>query len=484
MNLTTTLPIIAPASAEIFLAISGLILLMAGLFINKNTLKIISYSTIAILLVTATLVLIQSENALAFQALFISDSFARFIKVLIIIGVIFSIIMSFDYLKRSENNLFEYPILILFATLGMMLMVSSNNLILLYMSMELQSIALYVLATIQRNTLKSTEAGLKYFVLGAFSSGILLYGCSIIYGFTGTTSFNGIATVVSTSRSTSVGLIIGLIFLFSGLAFKVSIVPFHMWAPDVYEGAPTPVTALFTLAPKIAALALFLRVMLDPFRDLLISWQPLIVFLSIASVLVGGLAAIMQTNIKRLIAYSSIAHMGYSLIGLASGNETGVTGILMYLTTYTFTSIGIFSFILCMRRNDSPVENISDLTGLSDTHPMMALALMIFMLSMSGIPPLAGFFGKWFVFISAIDAGLYVLATIGILSSVISAFYYLRIIKIMYFEKAAQPLDAIRDKKLQLTLCGSAMIIVFFFFAITPVYNTAISSSILGFNLS
>ncbi|AHC73554.1 NADH-quinone oxidoreductase subunit N [Candidatus Endolissoclinum faulkneri L5] len=479
MDLASTFSIITPASPEIFLVISALTLLMAGLFMSTNSLKIISYSTIIILLLTAILV-IQSENTLAFQGLFISDNFARFIKIIIILGAVFSILISFEHLKRSENNLFEYPLLILFTTLGMMLMTSANDLILLYMSVELQSIALYVIATIQRNTLKSTEAGLKYFVLGALSSGILLYGCSIIYGFTGTTSFNGIATFLSTNRSTSPGLIIGLIFLISGLAFKVSIAPFHMWTPDVYEGVPTPVTALFALAPKVAALALFLRVMIDPFRDLLISWQPIIAFLSIVSVLIGGLAAIMQTNIKRLMAYSSIAHMGYSLIGLASGNETGVTSVLMYLTTYTFTIIGTFSGILCMRRNDSPVENISDLTGLSDTHPIMALALMIFMLSMSGIPPLAGFFGKWFIFMSAIDADLYLLAAIGILSTVISAFYYLRIIKIMYFEEAIEPLDAIIDKKSQLALCGSAMIIVFFFLFIKPIHNTAMSSSIIG----
>ena len=477
MDAATTLPIMAPASAEIFLAIAGLALLMVGVFKGEGSLKMLSWATIAALVVAAVLVVVKGGEALAFQGLFVTDSFAQYAKILILLGSAFSIVLSLGYLEREQAGRFEYPVLILFATLGMMLMVSAKDLIMLYMGLELQSLALYVVASIRRDTLKSTEAGLKYFVLGALSSGLLLYGCSMIYGFTGTTSFEILATVLGTGEAPSTGLVVGLVFLVCGLAFKVSAVPFHMWTPDVYEGAPTPVTALFAVAPKVAAIALFLRVMIDPFGDLLASWQQVVVFVSLASMVVGALAAIMQTNIKRLMAYSSIGHMGYALVGLAAGTEAGVTGVMIYMATYIFMNIGTFAVILGMRRDGRLVENLSDLAGLSRTHPMMALALMIFMFSMAGIPPLAGFFGKWYVFMAAVNAGLYGLAVVGVLASVIGAFYYLRIVKIMYFDEAQQPLDGAVAGDLRLILYGSAIVTVLFFLGLSPIYDTAAAAA-------
>ncbi|WP_420565626.1 NADH-quinone oxidoreductase subunit NuoN [Thalassobaculum sp.] len=477
MDAATTLPIMAPASAEIFLAIAGLALLMVGVFRGEGGLKTLSWATIAALAVTAVLVVVKGGEALAFQGLFVTDAFAQYAKILILLGAGFSIVLSLGYLEREQAGRFEYPVLILFATLGMMLMVSAKDLIMLYMGLELQSLALYVVASIRRDTLKSTEAGLKYFVLGALSSGMLLYGCSMIYGFTGTTSFDGLADVLGAGQAPSTGLVVGLVFLVCGLAFKVSAVPFHMWTPDVYEGAPTPVTALFAVAPKVAAIALFLRVMIDPFGDLLASWQQVVVFVSLASMVVGALAAIMQSNIKRLMAYSSIGHMGYALVGLAAGTEAGVTGVMIYMATYIFMNIGTFAVILGMRRDGRLVENLSDLAGLSRTHPMMALALLIFMFSMAGIPPLAGFFGKWYVFMAALDAGLYGLAVVGVLASVIGAFYYLRIVKIMYFDEAQQPLDGAVAGDLRLILYGSAAVTVLFFLALSPIYDTAAAAA-------
>lgn len=473
METVTSLPVMMPAAAEIFLAIAGMVLLLVGVFRGEGSLRLLSWLTIAVFAVTAVIVMVRGADGEAFFGLFITDAFAQFAKLLILLGAALAIILSIGYLEREKAGRFEYPILILFATLGMLLMVSANDLLMLYMGLEMQSLALYVIASIRRDTLRSTEAGIKYFVLGALSSGMLLYGCSMIYGFTGSTSFEGLALAVAGAETPSVGLVVGLVFLITGLAFKVSAVPFHMWTPDVYEGAPTPVTALFAVAPKVAAIALFLRVMSDPFGEILGSWQQVIVFASIASMAVGALAAIMQTNIKRLMAYSSIGHMGYALVGIAAGTEAGATGVLIYLATYIFMNVGTFACILAMRRDGRLVENLSDLSGLSKTHPMMALALMVFMFSMAGIPPLAGFFGKWYVFMSAVEAGLIVLAVIGVLTSVIGAFYYLRIVKIMYFDDAAEPLDPGVSTDLRVILYGSAVVTLFFFLVLSPVYNSA-----------
>jgi NADH-quinone oxidoreductase subunit N len=348
----------------------------------------------------------------------------------------------------------------------------------------MQSLALYVIAAFHRDEVRSVEAGLKYFVLGALASGMLLYGASLIYGYSGTTAFAAVQSVVADLHGATppVGLIIGLVFVMAGLAFKVSAVPFHMWTPDVYEGAPTPVTAFFSLAPKFAALALLLRVMVEPFGGLLAQWQQIIIFISIASMLLGAFAAIGQNNIKRLMAYSSIGHVGYALIGLAVGNQQGIRGVLIYMTIYLFMNLGAFACILCMRRGQQMVEDISDLAGASRTHPMMALPLAIFMFSLAGIPPLAGFFGKLYIFLAAVDGGLYTLAVIAVLTSVVGAFYYLRVVKVMYFDQATEPLDRAFGPELRWVVLASTIVIVFFFVYPEPILSsaTAAAASLLG----
>ena len=357
-------------------------------------------------------------------------------KVLALIGSAVAIVMSIGYARAQKFERFEYPVLIVIATLGMMMMISANDLIAVYLGLELQSLALYVIAAINRDSVRSTEAGLKYFVLGALSSGMLLYGASLVYGFTGTTTFAGIAAALG-GGTPSLGLVFGLVFLIAGLAFKISAVPFHMWTPDVYEGAPTPVTAFFAAAPKVAAMALFVRVVVSPFAPITPDWQQILSFIAIASMVLGAFAAIGQRNIKRLMAYSSIGHMGYALVGLAAGTEAGVQGVIIYITIYLAMTLGAFACILSMRRREGMVYEISDLAGLSKTHPIMAFMLAVIMFSLAGIPPLAGFFAKFYVFLAAIESGLYVLAVIGVVASVVGAFYYLRIVKIMYFDDPA-----------------------------------------------
>jgi len=364
-------------------------------------------------------------------------------------------------------------VLIVFATAGMLLMVSANDLVALYMGLELQSLSLYIIAAFQRDSIRSTEAGLKYFVLGALASGMLLYGASLIYGFTGTTRFSALAILFAGGGEVPIGVIVGLVFLTAGLAFKVSAVPFHMWTPDVYEGAPTPVTAFFSVAPKIAAFALFLRVMFEPFGNLLDQWQQIVIFISIASMALGAFAAIAQTNIKRLMAYSSIGHVGYALIGLAAGSEAGVRGVLIYMAIYLAMNVGTFGCILAMRRQGRMVEGISDLAGLSRSHPMMALVMGVFMFSMAGVPPLAGFFGKLYVFLAAIEAQLYGLAVFGVLTSVVSAFYYLRIVKIMYFDEQADPFDRPVGREITLVLAATGVFTLFFFLYPSPLLSGA-----------
>ncbi len=477
---TASLPVLVPAIPEIFLCCVGMVLLMVGVFRKGDSTSLISWLTIASFLCAGFLVSIyggKSEN-LAFFGMFLTSSFSQFSKILILLGAALSIVLSNDFMKREDAERFEFPILILFATLCMMMMVSANDLIALYIGLELQSLALYVIASIRRDTLKSTEAGLKYFVLGALSSGMLLYGCSLIYGFSGTTDFSVLAQVFSKLEgNTPIGLIFGLVFLISGLAFKVSAVPFHMWTPDVYEGAPTPVTALFAIAPKVAAICLFLRVMVGPFGDLVDEWQQIVALISILSMVLGALAALVQTNIKRLMAYSSIGHMGYALVGVAAGNEAGASGVLIYMAVYLFMNVGTFTCILSMRQGGQAVEQISDLAGASKSHPMMAAALLVFMFSMAGIPPFAGFFGKWFVFLAAIDAGLYTLAIIGVVTSVIGAFYYLRIIKIMYFDEPTEPLDGAISGDLRIIMFGTTLITLLFFIAPSPIIVAANSAA-------
>lgn len=480
MNIAADLAVIRP---ELFVAIAAMVLLMFGAFRQENSARFISWLSVGVLFVTGLLVLAgPAGTTLAFGSQFVVDEFAVFAKVLLIVGAALALILAVPFNLREGIDQFEFPILILFAVLGMMMMVSANDLMSLYIGIELQSLSLYVIAAIRRDTLRSSEAGLKYFVLGALSSGILLYGMTLVYGFAGTTNFEPLAQLFVADAEPSIGVIVGLVFIAAGLAFKVSAVPFHMWTPDVYEGAPTPVTAFFAIAPKIAAMALFVRVMLEPFGALVLEWQQVIWFISLASMILGSFAAIVQTNIKRLMAYSSIGHMGFVLVGLAAGNEQGVTGILVYLTVYLFMNIGTFGCILAMRRAGRMVEDIDELSGLSKTNPMMAGALAIFMFSMAGIPPLGGFFAKLFVFRAAIDAELYVLAVVGLLTSVVGAFYYLRIIKVMYFDEPNEAFDKPLGREITVLVTATAVITLFFFIGLAPVYSGAEAAAAVLFS--
>jgi NADH-quinone oxidoreductase subunit N len=475
-----TMPNIIPALPELFLAGVIMLLLMFGVF-QKGGIKdndvaafnIVSMlSMVSLILAVFLLIPITAPRITTFADMFVIDVFAVFSKSLVLVAAAFGILMSRDFMERHHIARFEFPILILFAALGMMLMISANDLISLYVGLEMQSLSLYVMAAIQRDDERATEAGLKYFVLGAVASGLLLYGASLVYGFAGTTNFDALA-VLFNGGETSTGVVIGIVFILAGLSFKVSAVPFHMWTPDVYEGAPTPVTAFFAVAPKIAALALFLRVMIGPFGGLIEHWQQIIVLVSILSMALGAFAAINQRNIKRLMAYSSIGHVGYALVGLAAGTEIGVRGVLIYLSIYLVMNIGTFACILCMRRGGRMVEEIDDLAGLGKTHPLRAATLVVFMFSLAGIPPLAGFFGKLYVFLAAIESGLYLLAILGVIASVVGAFYYLRIIKIMYFDEALDALDKPIGRDLSAVIGVSALIIILFFAYPGPVINSA-----------
>jgi NADH-quinone oxidoreductase subunit N len=427
-SLTLALP-------EVVLALGAMALLMIGVFAPQGRANVTVTGLAVALLIGALgwMLLIGGEGE-AFNGVYVQDGFAVFMKALTLIGSIVALAMSVGFARAEKFDRFEFPILIVLATLGMMLMISANSLLTLYMGLELQSLSLYVVAAINRDSVRSTEAGLKYFVLGALSSGMMLYGISLIYGFTGHIDFDGIAAALTGSER-SIGVLFGLVFLISGLAFKISAVPFHMWTPDVYEGAPTPVTAFFAAAPKMAAMAMFVRVVVDGFAPVTADWQQIVVFISIASMVLGAFAAIGQRNIKRLMAYSSIGHMGYALVGLSAGTLEGVKGVIIYMTIYLAMTLGTFAVILAMRRKDEGnVEAIDDLAGLSSTNPVMATVLTILMFSLAGIPPLAGFWAKWYVFYAAVGAGLYPLAIIGVLASVVGAFYYLRIIKLMWFD--------------------------------------------------
>ena len=421
---------------ELILAVGALVLLMIGVFSGERSGPMVTGLAIAVLAVAGLWIIFVPGEGLAYGGAYLADGFSRFMKIVALIGSIVTMFMSMGQAREQQLDRFEFPVLLLLATLGILLMISAHDLISLYLSLELQSLALYVVAAINRDNLKSTEAGLKYFVLGALSSGMLLYGMSLVYGFTGHTTFDAIATALS-SETRSLGLVFGLVFVLAGLAFKISAVPFHMWTPDVYEGAPTPVTAFFAAAPKVAAMAILVRLVITAFHPVLADWQQIIVFISIASMVLGAFAAIGQRNFKRLMAYSSIGHMGYALVGLAAGNKTGVSGVMLYMVIYMVMTLGVFAIIMAMRRKDGrQVENVDDLAGLSTTNPFMATVLTALMFSLAGIPPLAGFFGKYFVFVAAIQAHLYALAIIGVLSSVVGAYYYLRVIKLMWFDEA------------------------------------------------
>lgn len=475
----TELPNFYPAHPEILLACAAMAYMLIGVFVREErAMGIVHYLSLAALIVVGIAVLpMRGQELVAFNGHFVSDDFTVFMKILILLGTFLSLIISQSYLKREDMKRFEYPVLMLFATVGMMMMVSANDLIALYLGLELQSLSLFVLAAFKRDTTRSSEAGLKYFVLGALSSGMLLYGCSMIYGFAGTTSFDGLVQVLGGDQTASVGLIVGIVFLIAGLAFKISAVPFHMWTPDVYEGAPTPITAFFAVAPKIAAISLFVRVMMDPFGGLVEEWRQIIIFVSVLSMILGAFAAIAQTNVKRLMAYSSIGHMGYALVGLASGSEAGIQGVILYMTIYLAMNVGTFACILAMRRKGEMVEEIGDLAGLSKSNPMLAAALLVFMFSMAGIPPLAGFFGKLYIFLAAIEAQLYVLAIIGVVASVVGAFYYLRIVKIMYFDEAVEPFDQPMGSGLSGVVTVTSIVTLLFFFVLAPVLDSAAAAA-------
>ncbi|HVB17576.1 MAG TPA: NADH-quinone oxidoreductase subunit NuoN [Stellaceae bacterium] len=467
-------PDLSPALPEIALALAAMALLLIGVFRGEDSTRLVSWLSVAALLGTLVLAgLFEGAHRVGFYGMFVTDAFAVFMKALVLVGSAVSIILSLHYNEEHQIARFEFPVLVLLATTGMMVMVSANDLITLYLGLEMQSLALYVVASFDRDSVRSTEAGLKYFVLGALASGLLLYGASLIYGFAGTTSFAGLAQLFGGAAKPSNGLIIGLVLVSVGLAFKVSAVPFHMWTPDVYEGAPTPVTAFFSVAPKIAAIALFVRVLVEPFGGILVEWRQIIVFLSVASMVVGAVAAIAQTNIKRLMAYSSIGNVGYALIGLAAATPSGVRGILVYMAIYLFMNLGTWSVILCMRRNGKMLEGIADLSGLGRTQPGLALALGIFMFALAGIPPTAGFFGKLYVFLAAIDANLIGLAVIGVVTSVVGAFYYLRIVKVMYFDEPVGAFDRPIAPELKWVLVVTAVLTMFFILLPNPIVGGA-----------
>lgn len=431
----SSLPNLAPVIPEIIIATGAMVLLLLGVIRKGIKVEsVIKLSATVILVALLPVIVWKGGTTTTFGGMFVLDGFAIFMKTIILLSAFAALLMSSRYLADKQIGAFEFPILMLTATLGMLMMVSASSLLSLYVGLELQSLSLYVLAAFNRNRERSTEAGLKYFVLGAVSSGILLYGISLVYGFTGTINFDALATVLA-SEGDNIGVIIGMVFVLAGLAFKVSAVPFHMWTPDVYEGSPTPVTAFFAAAPKIAAMALLIRVTITTFPSLTGDWQMILTFLAIASMVLGAFAALVQTNIKRLMAYSSIGHIGFALVGLAAGTQQGVESVLIYMAIYATMTVGTFACILSMKKEGSYTEEIEDLAGLSKTNPKMAMALAIFMFSLAGIPLLAGFFGKWFVFMAAIDAGLYTLAVIGVLASVVGAYYYLRIVKLMYFDE-------------------------------------------------
>ncbi len=462
---------LAPAYPELLLAVGTVVLLLVAVFMRRERHDIVLIAAIA-LLVAVALVAVSSPVGVIFNGGFIADEFARYMKLLVLGGSALALVLSFSSARENGLDKFEYSILVLLATLGMMAMVSANDLMSLYVGLELQSLALYVVAAMRRDDLKATEAGLKYFVLGALSSGMLLYGASLLYGFTGTTQLDQIVNMI-VLEDRSIGLVFGMVFLLTGVAFKISAVPFHMWTPDVYEGAPTPVTAFFASAPKIAAMALFIRIVTVSFEPITRDWQQIVIFLSIASMVLAAFAAIGQNNLKRLLAYSSIGHVGFALVGLSSGTAAGVEGVAVYMAIYIAMTVGVFAVILSLRTEKGAVETIPELAGLAQKRPFIAAVMAIIMFSFIGLPPLAGFFAKWQVFLAAIEANLFILAVIGVLASAVSAYYYLRIVKVMYFDEPVAEFAA-APRELTLVMAATGFLIVTYFATVAgPLYNAA-----------
>ena len=445
---------------ELFLSLAIMTFLMIGVFVKKSF-KLVNLLTILSLIFAIALILNQPNEIIKiFNESYIIDRLSIFMKVLTLLFCLFVLLSSRDYVKSNGIDKIEYPIIILSSTLGMILMISSYDLIVFYLGLELQSLSLYILASFKRENEKSTEAGLKYFVLSALASGLLLYGCSLIYGFTGSTNFEIISANLNKANT---GAVFGIVFIIVGLAFKISAVPFHMWTPDVYEGSPTSVTSFFALVPKIAAITVFIRFMYVPFINVINQWQTIIIFLSIASMILGALTAIGQNNIKRLMAYSTIGHMGYALAGLATGTNQGIQSTIIYLTIYLVMNLGAFGCIFMMKRENVFYENINDLSGLSKNHPILAISFLIILFSLAGIPPLAGFFAKFYIFMAVIEAEMYAFAIIGLVTTVISTFYYLRIIKVIYFDKPQKPFDESYDWGLKSSLILSSILILIYF---------------------
>ena len=461
---------------EIFLTLSIFSILMIGVFI-KNSFNLIFNLTSLIILMTVAIILNGSNNVeKIFLESFTRDAFSNFFKILILISSLFVLNSSKNFILDNKLAKFEYPIIILLSILGMFFMVSSNDIILFYLGLELQSLSLYILASIDRDNLKSSESGIKYFVLSALSSGLLLYGCSLLYGFTGTTNFDLIANELGKENT---GGVFAMVFILVGLAFKVSAVPFHMWTPDVYEGAPTSITSYFAVVPKVAGLAVLIKFMLIPFSKILMEWQTIIIFISIASMILGAVAAIGQKNIKRLLAYSSIGHIGYALAGVATGAISGYESAIVYITIYVVMNVGAFSCLYLLKKDNEYKENISDLSGISKKHPILAISFLVILFSLAGIPPLGGFFAKFYVFTSVVEQKMYVLAIIGLLTTVISAFYYLKIIKTIYFDDSIISFDATKNKFAQLSIFISCSILLTFFLY-PSVLNNVVDSLFLN----
>jgi NADH-quinone oxidoreductase subunit N len=467
----SSLGALAPAFPELLLAGGAVVLLLVGVFFRKDRPGVIAAAAVLLLFAVLLTVLLHPADGIVFNGGFIDDDFARYMKVLVLAGSAFALVLTHSSARENGLYKFEYSILVLLATLGMMVMVSANDLMSLYIGLELQSLALYVTASMHRESGRATEAGLKYFVLGALASGILLYGASLIYGFTGATQLDQIVDLIVQGER-SIGLIFGMVFLLAGIAFKISAVPFHMWTPDVYEGAPTPVTAFFASAPKIAAMALFVRVVTVSFAPIAQDWQQIVIFLSLASMVLAAFAAIGQQNFKRLIAYSAIGHVGFTLVGLSSGTAVGVEGVAIYMAIYLVITIGVFAALLSIRTEGGAVESIADFAGLAQKRPFVAATMAVMMFALIGLPPLAGFFAKWHVFLAAIEANLFILAVIGVLASAVSAFYYLRVVKVMYFDEPVQEFAAV-PRELTFVMALSGFLVVTYFFTVGSPLTTA-----------
>jgi NADH-quinone oxidoreductase subunit N len=474
--MTITMQDIQTIIPELFLTLTTMLLLLVGVYRKRQSAEKLSLLGAVVLLLTGILVLDgQANTASVFGGVFSVNPFISVMKCLVLIGATLVLFMTVPVLRSEESERFEFPLLVMLATLGLMLMVSANDLLALYLGLELASLSMYVLAAFDRDGLRSQEAGMKYFVLGAVASGMLLFGCSLVYGFTGVTGFADLSRVIAgMDINASAGLMVGLVFIIIGFCFKISAVPFHMWAPDVYEGAPTQVTAFFAVAPKVAGLTLFIRVLAEPFATLVEQWQQVVIFVAVASMVVGAFVAIRQHNIKRLLAYSSIGHVGYALMAVAVYSTAGLQAIIVYLVLYVVMSVGAFGCVLLMRRKGKFVEEIHDLRGLSRTHPKLALAMAIFMFSMAGIPPMAGFFGKMVVFLAVLNAGMVWLAVVGVLASVVAAYYYLRVVKVMYLDEVETPLDADIDPEMKLLLTVTSLVTLFYMLYPTPLFDLAL----------